>query len=336
MPTSQSRKRATLKEVASAAGVSLASASYAVNGTGTLGDAMRARILKVAEELGYRQNLAAKTARTGKSNTLGLVIPDLSNPYFPNLVQGVIQRARHHGYTVFVMDVEETIDLERKAIEALVDRGADGLIWFPNRDENTAGSFLDNIPTVVIERAIPGLETIWTDTAAGGEMAAEHLRELGHRRIGIVSGPIDIRSMSDRCNAVAKRVSEFGDLVFQVENGYSMDLEPDVVRAIEEKDVTAIFAGGDMIAIGVIQKLQALGKRIPEDVSIVGMDDIPWAAFCSPPLTTVEIPIEELAIEAVDAIVRRIDTNVDTRRRVILDPKLIVRGSTMALPTPPR
>ena len=322
------RRRATLKDVASAAGVSLASVSYAVNGTGTLSETMRARILKVAEGLGYRQNLAAKTMRTGKSNTLGLVIPDLNNPYFPNLVHATIQRARQHGYTVIVLDVEETPMLERKAIETLVGRGTDGLIWFPIRDENSAQGLLDDMPTVIVDRTIAGFESVRADVIAGGELAADHLRELGHRRIGIVSGPFHSHSMTDRCNAFARKVAEFGEVVFQVENGYTMDLEPAVLQAIRASKATAIFAGGDMIAIGVMRELQFLGKRIPDDVSVIGMDDIAWAGLCSPPLTTVEIPIEEMAVEAVDAVVRRIETGMETSRRVILDTKLVRRETT--------
>lgn len=325
------RKRATLKDVAAGAGVSLASASYAVNGTGTLGDTMRAHILKIADELGYRQNLAARTVRTGKSQTLGLVIPDLANPFFPNLVHAVIQRARQQGFTVVVIDVEENRELERNAIKTLDDRGVDGLIWFPIQDDDGAGGLAERLPTVIIDRTMPGFESIRADDAAAGQSAADHLLSLGHRRIGIVSGPFDIRSMAERCHAAADRIARHGDVVFHVENGYSRDLEPAVVAAIETLDVTAIIAGGDMIAIGVMRKLESLGKRVPEDISVVGMDDIPWAGLCSPPLTTVEIPIEEMAIEAVDAVVRKIETGTDHRRRVILDTKLVVRMSTAPL-----
>lgn len=334
MTTDPVRKRTTLKDVAAAAGVSLASASYAVNATGTLGDAMRAHILRVAEELGYRQNLAAKTVRTGRSNILGLVIPDLANPFFPNLVQAAIQRARQHGYTVLVMDAEETIELERNAIKTLGDHGVDGIVWFPIQEENTAKGLIGTLPVVVVDRAIPGFESIRVDDAAGGQQAAEHLLSLGHRRVGIVSGPFDIRSMSDRCDAAARRIAEEGEVVFHVENGYSMDLEPAVAKAVETQPVTAIFAGGDMIAIGVMRKLQALGRRVPEDVSVLGMDDIPWASLCSPPLSTVEIPIEEMAVEAIDAVVRRIESHIDSRRRIILDTRLVVRASTGPCPPP--
>lgn len=328
------QKRATLKDVAAKAGVSLASVSYAVNGTGTLGDAMRSHILQVAEELGYRQNIAAKSVRTGKSSTLGLVIPDLANPFFPNLVQAVIQRARQHGYTVVVIDVEDDPDLERKAMQTLESHGVDGIIWFPIRDENTAVEGTGNVPMVVLDRVIPGFETVRADDLAAGDLAAAHLLELGHRRIGIVSGPCSIRSMADRCKGALDRIAGAGvgaQAVFHVESGYSLDLEPAVQQALDEQDVTAIITGGDMIAIGVMRRLQAQGRRVPEDVSVVGMDDIFWAQLSTPPLTTVEIPIEEMAMEAVDAVIRRMEVDGESRRRVILEPGLVVRSSTMRL-----
>ncbi len=326
------QKRATLKDVAAKAGVSLASVSYAVNGTGTLGDAMRAHILQVAEELGYRQNIAAKSVRTGKSSTLGLVIPDLANPFFPNLVQAVIQRARQHGYTVVVIDVEDDSDLERKAMQTLESHGVDGIIWFPIRDENTAVEGTGTVPMVVLDRVIPGFETVRADDLAAGDLAATHLLELGHRRFGIVSGPCSIRSMADRCKGARERIhgakEKGGEVVFHVETGFSRDLEPSVQQALETQDVTAIITGGDMIAIGVMRRLQALGKRVPEDVSVMGMDDIPWAQLSTPPLTTVEIPIEDMAIEAVDGVIRRMEVDGERSRRVILDPALVLREST--------
>ncbi|MFT4053363.1 MAG: LacI family DNA-binding transcriptional regulator [Novosphingobium sp.] len=330
------RKRATLKDVAAAAEVSLASASYAVNGTGTLGEAMRARILKVADELGYRQNLAARTMRTGKSNTLGLLVPDLSNPFFPNLVQAVVQRARQQGYTVVLMDAEETANLECQAIETLENSGVDGIIWFPIGDADTKAAVEPSIPVVVIDRFLPGFERIGADDATAGLQAAEHLLQLGHGYIGIVSGPRHARSMANRCDAAARRVNEAAAVAFQVENGYSMDLEPEVVEALQAGGFTAVIAGGDMIAVGVMRALQELGLHVPNDVSVVGMDDIAWAALTSPPLTTVEIPIEDMAVEAVDAVVRRLESGIDIRRQVILNVSLVVRSSTAAPQLPDR
>jgi LacI family transcriptional regulator len=133
-------RRATLKEVARAAGVSLASASYAVNGTGSLGDATRNHILAVAQRLGYRQNQTARAMRTGKTGAIGLVLPDLTNPFFPTLAQSVIQTARQRAYSVFVTDTEGSPELETESIRLLVEHGVDGIVWFPIGDKNPAGT----------------------------------------------------------------------------------------------------------------------------------------------------------------------------------------------------
>ncbi len=321
-------RRVTLKEVAKAAGVSLASASYAVNRTGSLGDESRQHILRVAEELGYRQNMSARATRTGKTGTIGLVLPDLTNPFFPNLAQSVVQRARAHGYSVFVTDTEGVEEIERDALRALAERGVDGLVWFPIRDVNTAEAETNDIPTIVVDRTLPRLESVQADYAQGGRLAIRHLLDLGHRSIGIVCGPLDIASMRDRCDAAAALIQAEAKLAFMVDNGFSIDLEASVTRALDRDEATAVFAGADLIALGVIRHAQARGLNVPRDLSVVGFDDIPWSQMNTPALTTVEMPIEDMAGEAVEALIRRIDGNADPRRRIILDTSLIVRETT--------
>ena len=321
-------KRVTLKEVAKAAGVSLASASYAVNRTGSLGEESRAHILRIAEELGYRQNMSAKATRTGRTGTIGLVLPDLTNPFFPHLAQSVVQRARQHGYSVFMTDTEGSEDLEKGAIKVLAERGVDGIVWFPIRDVNTAGSLIADIPTMVVDRTLPGLESIQADYSGGGRAAIAHLLALGHRRIGVICGPMDIASMRDRCDAAIAHIEAHAELAFTVENSFSTDLDRAVCQALDQGNATAVFVGADLIALGVMRYVQASGCRIPDDLSVVGFDDIPWAQMSSPTLTTIEMPIEDMAGEAVEGLLRRIESNVDLRRRVILDTSLVERAST--------
>lgn len=324
-------KRVTLKEVANAAGVSLASASYAVNRNGSLGDESRAHILRISEELGYRQNMSAKATRTGKTGTIGLVIPDLTNPFFPNLAQSVVQRARQHGYSVFVTDTEGDEELEKQAIQVLSERGVDGIVWFPIRDVNTAGSLIADIPTMVVDRTLAGLESIQADYAGGGRLAVSHLIELGHRRIGVVCGPMETASMRERCEAAIVHIKAHAELAFTVENAFSTDLDSSVINAIDQKDATAVFVGADLIALGVMRHVQSTGRRIPDDLSVVGFDDIPWAQMCAPTLTTIEMPIEDMASEAVEGLLRRIESHADLRRRIILDVYLVERGSSAAI-----
>ncbi len=319
-------KRVTLKDVARAADVSLASASYALNGTGSLGEAVRAHILKVADDLGYRRNLSARAMRTGKTGAIGVVVPDFSSPFFTALVQFVMKRARQAGYCVFVSDTENSETLEQEAFRRMIDRGVDGVVWFPIRDVNTVEAESRRVPTLLIDRSIPGLASIRADYEGGGRRAAEHLLAQGHKRIGIVSGPMDVASMRARIEGAA---AALGDrLVFNVASSFSMELEPSVQAAVVSRQATAIFAGTDLIAMGIIRAAQAAGLRVPDDLAVIGFGDMPWAQMANPPLSTIEMPLEDMAAEAVDALLQRIE-GMNAPRDAVFETTLIVRGSTL-------
>ncbi len=319
-------KRVTLKDVARAADVSLASASYALNGTGSLGEAVRAHILKVADALGYRRNLSARAMRTGKTGAIGVVVPDFSSPFFTALVQFVMKHARQAGYCVFVSDTENSETLEQEAFRRMIDRGVDGVVWFPIRDVNTVEPESRRVPTLLIDRSIPGLASIRADYAGGGRRAAEHLLALGHERIGIVSGPRDVASMRARIDGAAAVLGE--RLVFTLASSFSMELEPSVQEAVVSRRATAIFAGTDLIAMGVIRAAQAAGLSVPGDLAVIGFGDMPWAQMANPPLSSIEMPLEDMAAEAVDALLQRID-GLHAPREVVFDTTLIARGSTL-------
>ena len=323
--------RATLKEVAKAAGVSLASASYAVNGTGSVGEETRTHILRVAQKLGYRQNLSARAIRTGKTGAIGLIVPDLTNPFFPALAQSVIQTARQHAHSVFVTDTEGSEELEVQAIQLLVEHGVDGIVWFPIGDRNPAGTLVDGIPTVIIDRTITGFESIQADYSGGGRLAAEYLVSSGHKSIGIIGGPADTASMRQRCDAAARYIEEHAKLAFRVTNAFSLDLESKVKDAIGSRAATSVFAGADLIALGIMQYARSIKLKIPAQLSIVGFDDIPWAHLTSPPLTTIEMPVSEMAAEAVGALLRRTEDRGDSRRKIVFDTALMERESVLQL-----
>jgi LacI family transcriptional regulator len=321
------RKRPTLKELAKAAGVSVASASYALNGNGSVGAQTREHILEVAKRIGYRQNLAARAMKRGRSGTLGLVLPDLTNPFFPSFAQAVVQTARAHGYGVFLVDTEGSEELEGASLQMLADRGVEGVIWFPVRDNDTSGGALADVPTVVVDRYLDGFDCVVADYAAGGRRAAEHLLEAGHRRIGVISGPEDILSMRQRCDAAIAEIEKRGVVAFKAVNAFSVDLEPSVVQALDHSDATAVFAGADVIAIGVLRHAAAQGRPAPGALSVVGFDDIPWSELSTPRLTTVEMPLHAMAIEAVETLVQRIDQGESVRRTVVLNTDLVPRDS---------
>lgn len=334
-PARAPSRRATLKEVAKAAGVSLASASYAVNGTGSLGEATRKHVLEVAAKLGYQQNLSARAMRTGKTGAIGLVLPDLTNPFFPALAQSVIQTARQRSYRVFVTDTEGSNDLEVESIELLVRHGVDGIVWFPIRDRDTAGKLLAGVPTVVIDRTIPGLESVQADYAAGGRLAAEYLLDCGHRSIGVIGGPRDVLSMRQRCDAAIETIRARGKLAFQVGNAFALDLEPEVKEAIRSRSATAVFCGADLIALGVLDYARSIKLAVPEQLSVIGFDDIPWAQMSSPRLTTIDMPLGDMAAEAVESLLRHSNEARESRRKTVFDTTLVERESVRRI-TPRR
>ena len=326
-PKSSGGRRATLKEVAKAAGVSLASASYAINGAGSVGEATREHILKVAAQLGYRPNQSAKAMKTGRTGAIGLIVPDLTNPFFPSLAQVVIQAARTAGYSVFLTDTEGSPEAEQQAVGLMVDHGVDGVIWFPIADDSPVGRLIEGVPTVVLDRNLPAYDVIQADYADGGRLAAEHLIAAGHTNIGVISGPYAASSARQRAEGAIATVRDKANLTWHVHNAFSLDLEPAVAAALETRTATAVIAGADLIAIGAMRHIRSMGLSVPDDVSVIGFDDIPWAQLHTPALTTIDMPVEDMAVAAVETLVRRIAHRGEPRRRVVFNVELVARES---------
>jgi LacI family transcriptional regulator len=333
LPDTPSGRRPTLKDLAREAGVSLASASYAVNGNGSVGEQTRIHILEVAQRIGYRQNVAARAMKTGRTAALALIVPDLTNPFFPSLAQAIFRAARASGYATFLIDTEGNEVLEQAALAKAVDLGLDGIVWFPIRDKDTSNGVLTRTPVVVLDRTVPGYATVGVDYVEAGRIAVRHLLDAGHRRIGIITGPTDIASMRDRCDGAEALIRAEGKLAFRVGNAFSSDLEPEARAALDAGEATAVFAAADVIAIGAVRWIQAKGLRVPEDMSIVGFDDIPQAEQCLPALSTIELPVEDMAERAIAMLVAQIALPHDLAlpMAAAVPTRLVLRASTTVL-----
>lgn len=331
MGNSDRSKTATLKDLAREAGVSLTSASYAINGTGSVGPKTRAHILEVANRIGFRLNLNAKAMKSGRSGMLALIVPDLGNPFFAALVQAVFREARGAGYQIYMMNTEGSEALEAEALATAAGLRVDGVIWFSIRDKDTSAGVLTRTPTVVLDRTIDGYDTVTVDYVAAGQAAGQYLWDHGHRRIGIIAGPLDIAAMRDRCAGVESIFAGRGEIVFRLENAFSVDLEPSVKAALAQRQATAVFAGADLIAIGAMRHVQDQGMVVPRDLSIIGFDDIDLSGLTQPALTTVELPIEEMAREAVATLVSRIGTKDGGEKRLALGTRVVGRASVVDL-----
>jgi LacI family transcriptional regulator len=323
----QRHARPTLKQVAEAAGVSVATASYALNNGGSVGRETRDRVIATAERLGYAPNLSAKAMRTGRSGTLGLVLPDLTNPFFPLLSQTIIHAARERGYSVFLTDTQGSKDAESESIDTLIQRGIDGIIWFPIDDDTDRQPSLRGVPTVVVDRSVQGFDSVQADYEAGGRLAAQHLVEAGHKKIGLITGPRAALSARRRADAARDYVQAHAQLAWEVESSFAPDLDAALVERMLKRDATAIIAGADLIALGAIKSLRNNGVDVPNDMSVIGFDNTPWGEWSAPPLTTIDIPTQEMAAEAVELLVRRIEQPGEPRRHTVFDVSLVARNS---------
>ena len=322
------RNRPTLRDIAEIAGVSAATVSYVLNGKGSIGADVQRLVRQTAKDLGYRANYVAKATRTGQTLSLGLILPDLRNPFFPHLAQAVQSAARTKGYAVFLVDSEGSADVELEGAEDLISRGVGGIIWCPASEHDTLNECRAYVPIVVVDRPLPDYDTVSSDYAAGGALLAEHILSHGHRCIGMIVGPQVLSSAKERRDGVVARLGKRAKIAWEVENPFSIELADATRQKLKAADVSAIVCGNDLVAVGVIRALHELGREVPRDVSVVGFDDIPWAGFSIPGLTTVHQPFADLGNEAAALLIRRImgDARPEPRRSLAMS--LVVRGSS--------
>jgi len=318
--------------------VSVNTVSRALAGKPDVSPQTRAKVLAVAERLGYRPNKLARGLRSNKTFTLGVIVTDIAHPFFAELVKGVEEAARKSGYSIILEDTGEDAEKEARAIQVMLSERVDGLLLTPVQSAREA---LEEVlgrgfPVVLMGRYFPDLEVpfVVTDDVQGAIMAVEHLIELGHRDIAHVAGPSHISSAQDRLSGYKKALRKHGIRVREeliltgavtLRDGYEAGKEILRLKPLP----TAVFAYSDLVAIGLMRSLIEGGLRIPEDISIVGYDDIEFSAYTKVPLTTVRIPKRDLGRKAVRLLLEMVGTPAPTKRDAKKLPvELVVRGST--------
>jgi LacI family transcriptional regulator len=334
----------TLRDVADAAGVHPATASRALNPAtrGLVNADTARRVIKVAESLGYRPNPIARGLKTSKSGTVGLVIPDLTNPLFPPIVRGIEDVLEPAGYSGLIVNTDNDPGREQAQIELLRSRQVEGLIVATALVEHPLLEQLrrQGVLMVMVNRRPDGIDvpSITPDDATGVEMAVHHLAGLGHRRIAHLAGPANTSTGVVRARSFRSTVRDLGlddDPVLVTTCRYwSEDSGSDALRELLDAGVefTAIVAGNDLIALGCYDVFAERGIDCPRDMSVVGFNDMPFLDKLRPPLTTVAIPHQQIGAEAARLLLDAIAEPNRPARSVLLPLSLVVRGST----APPR
>ncbi len=324
---------ARLKDIARAAGVSIATVSNVVNGTKTATPAVQRRVLSAIERLGYLPDLHARTLRTGASRSLGLVIPDLTNPYFPALVQAIETTARELGFVLIVMDAGNDGERETEALTLLASYRVAGVVWVPVEHERS----LDwPYPIVTVDRMVPGCDTVVADHVQGGTLIGRHALALGHRRIGLLSGPRALPSAADRRSAFLATVAGHAEIAWEIPVPFSSDLPRAALQRLADPDCSLVVCANDAVAVGVLRAARDAGLRVPDDLSVIGFDDVPWADFVEPGLTTVRQPLAALGRNAVTTLHARIADPERPLHRETLPVTLVERRSAAPVAPYPR
>ncbi|MEF2071980.1 LacI family DNA-binding transcriptional regulator [Consotaella aegiceratis] len=323
----------TLKDVAREANVSVAAASYAMRDSGTVSREMREHVREVAARLGYRPNRSAQAVRMGRNTTLGLLLPDLRNPYFPALAQSLEHEARRAGYTVMLIDTSGAAESEIDGMRHLENQGVAGAIWCRTSNaEHLEALPHFAMPVAVIGTPDAGYDNVTTRDLEGGRQLARHLIDHGHRSLGLITSADIMEGKDDRKIGFLAEAEGKAKIGWQVQTSYAVHLPQYVFEKLKERSVTAVMCGNDMIAIGVLRAAHELGLRVPDDLSVVGFDDISWASIVVPALTTVRQPVDQMAASAMTLLLNRLAEPERRIRHYKVDVRLISRQSVATIP----
>jgi LacI family transcriptional regulator len=318
---------ARLKDVANAAGVSIATVSNVLRGVKATTPEVQRRVRDAIDRLGYTPNPHAQSLRTGHSHTIGVVVPDLTNPYFPALVQAIETTARARGFALIVMDANNDARREAESLALMASYRVAGVIWVPvAEDPAVAWPF----PIVTVDRPLAGCDAVVADHVQGGVLIARHALALGHRRVGLLSGPRALPSAALRREGFFAVADGAIDVVWEFEVPFSSDLPAAVVARLQDPECSLVVCANDAVAVGVLRVLRAAGLDVPGDVSVIGFDDVPWAEFIEPALTTVRQPLAALGAGAVEMLHLRIERPDDPPRYQTLEVELVARRSAAA------
>jgi len=332
-----SRRRITIDDVAELAGVSYQTVSRVINSRPDVSDSTRQRIQEVIAETGYRPSHIARSLATARTATLGLAVPDISNPFFSVIARGAEQMASEHGYSILLCNTGEDTSRELEVLNLLHERYVDGVIVCGFRQEDAPlQKVLSQFNAVVLvnrrleEEAFPA---VLVDDVLGGYLVTQHLLQMGHTAVGFVAGPTNSYSGTRRFQGYKQALADAG---IEPKEGWVEYCTPTVVNGEKaahilletHPELSALFCYNDLVAIGAFRGCKALGLHVPADIAIAGFDDIMLAGVVSPSLTTCRVPRVEMGSLAVSMLIDYINDKADRRGEIVVKPELIVRAST--------
>ena len=333
-------RRTTITDVARAAGVHPSTVSRVLNGRAELSllPETRERVVAAANRLGYRPSALARSLRLRRTFTLGMLVPDITNPFFPPIIKGVEDTAHARGYNLILCNTMDSSEREATYLRVLRERQVDGLLIASSFMADSTISELrrEKFPYVLLNRATRGSDdlAVLPNNREGTAAGIDHLVELGHRRIGLVGGPQTTMTGQERLAnaraALRRHRLAADDAMVAIADGFSEDAGYIAARHLLRggEAPTAIFTANDLIALGTLRAAREAGLVVPDDLSIVGFNDIPQADLFDPPLTTVHVPQLEMGAKAASLLIAQLEREPIAQRRVVLDATLVIRGST--------
>jgi LacI family transcriptional regulator len=333
----------TIRDVARAARVSVGTVSNVLSGSASVRPELRRRVDEAMRELDYHPNQIARSLKTRQTKTLGMVISDITNPFFPQVVRGAEDAALLHGYLLITLNTDDQVERERRALGMLRARKVDGLLLTvsaSNAEMSHVAHFLEaGLPIVCLDREVPGLDLdiVCTDNARGARMCMQHLLSRGHRRIGYLSGSPGLYTAAMRLSGYEQALRDAGlepdpTLIlhgdFRLESGYRLAKE----LLLQPEPPTALFASNAMMGFGALKAVHELGLRCPEDIALAMFDDVPFGDVIQPRLTVVAQPAYEMGRAGAELLIARLEGRESSPAplRLTLSPELVVRESTSA------
>nr|WP_211116367.1 LacI family DNA-binding transcriptional regulator [Glycomyces buryatensis] len=325
----------TIKDVAREAQVHMSTVSRAFSMPHRLRPETRDRVLEAARILGYRPSRVARALTTGRTRNIGFIVADIANPFFPPMIKAAEHTARSRDHHLFIADASEDPAIEAELVDALA-KQVDGVILCGPRIANAKIENLsETIPIALVNRKVTGIPSVTMDVVHGARVAIRHLLDLGHERLAYVSGPRQSWTNTQIRRTVGATAGDRGTVTVLGPNTPTEDAGMAVAAEIVRTGVTAVLAYNDLIAIGIIEGLDALGVSVPGDVSVIGIDDTVLGRLTRPRLTTINVPTADAGTAAVDLLLQYTAGDEDASRpaaHVSLPTELIIRDST----APPR